>query len=123
MHLIEELMIIMLVSLSGELVSHLLPFTFPSAIISLFLMLLLLLTGIIKEEKIEKTGNFFLSNMAFFFVPSGVNLINNLDEFLSSWIIILLITIISLFTTFFAAAKSVEFCEYLIERKRRTENA
>ncbi len=123
MAIISELCIVLLVSLLGEVISYILPFTFPSALVSLFLMLVLLATGAIKEERIEHVTAFFLSNMAFFFVPAGVKLVENLDAFLSSWLEILVIVVVSLLTTFLAAAKSVEFVEFLTERYLKKRGA
>jgi len=44
----------------------------------MLLLLLLLFARIIKLEQIEVGSNFLLDNMAFFFIPAGVGLINSL---------------------------------------------
>lgn len=51
----------------------------PGSIIGMILLFLMLQFKIIKIEKIENVSNFFLDNMALFFVPAGVSLIKSMD--------------------------------------------
>ena len=120
METLSELIIIALLSLSGSAIAAVLPFAFPPAVISLFLLLILLLSGAIKEEGLDASSGFFIKYMALFFVPSGVEIIEYTDLLASSWIHILAISAISLVITFLAAAKAVEITERIM---RRRENA
>lgn len=58
----------------------------------MIILFILLKSKIIKVESIEELGGFFLDNMAIFFVPAGVSLINSLD-LIGSNIIVLAATI------------------------------
>lgn len=119
MKILSQLAILMFICLMAELISAFLPFSFPSAILALFLLLILLSLKIIRTENLEEVSNFFISNMAFFFIPAGVQIIGEAEILKSAFLEILLITVISLFTTFFAAAKTVELAERIMERKNR----
>lgn len=125
MKILSQLAILMFICLMAELISAALPFSFPSAILALFILLALLSLKIIRTENLEEVFNFFISNMAFFFIPAGVQIINETEILKSAFLEIVLITVISLFTTFLAAAKTVELVERLIEKKnsRKGEEA
>lgn len=117
MEILSELIIIIALSLAGNAIAAALPFAFPPAIISLFILLVLLATKVVKEEKMSRVSPFMLKYMAIFFIPSGVEIIEYTDLLASSWIHILIISMISLLITFFAAAKAVEITERIMRRK------
>lgn len=62
-------------------IEHYLPFSFPASVIGMILLLLCLLTGFLKIEHVQEKADFLLGNMAFFFVPAGVSIINYFDIF------------------------------------------
>ena len=64
-------------SLVGEGVAALLPVSFPSSVISMVLLMALLLTGVIKDKHIKTVSNFLVANMAFFFIPSFVGIVEH----------------------------------------------
>lgn len=122
MKILIQLAFLMSVCLIAGVVSELLPFPFPPALIALFILLLLLGLKVVRTESLEEVSSFFIANMAFFFVPAGVQIINEAEVLKSAFLEIILITVISLFTTFFAAAKTVEIVEKLsFHRKGRKE--
>ena len=102
----------------GPAVSYMLPFDFPGTLIAMFLLLILMGTGLIKEEALSESASFFSRYMALFFVPAGVEVIENFELLRSAWLEIAAISLISLFVTFFFAAKAVEVTEYLIQRRK-----
>ena len=67
-----ELALIFGISLVGEGVAALLPVSFPASVISMILLMVLLLTGAVKEWQIQSVSHFLIANMAFFFIPSLV---------------------------------------------------
>ena len=67
-----ELALIFGISLAGEGVAALLPVSFPASVISMILLMVLLLTGAVKERQIQSVSHFLIANMAFFFIPSLV---------------------------------------------------
>ena len=69
--------IIISITLIGELLYLLLPFPIPASIWGLVLMLLLLITKVVKLEKIEEAGAFLIQIMPIIFVPAMVGLVTS----------------------------------------------
>ena len=67
MSILNQIAIIFGISLLGEIAAYILPFTFPSQIIALIILFVLLITGVLKIEHIKEKSDFLLKNMAFFF--------------------------------------------------------
>lgn len=95
MKLLKQLALILVILACGEYVSSLLSnfIAIPGSIVGIIILFLLLQLGIIKIGEVEDISNFLLDNMAIFFVPAGVSLIQSLD-IISSNIIVLSITIL-----------------------------
>ena len=105
-------------------IEHYLPFSFPASVIGMVLLLICLLTGFLKIEHVQDKADFLLSNMAFFFVPAGVSIINYFDELKSTAAQLILICIISTVVTFAVTAYSVVFTVHLMKKwKDRKEKA
>ena len=62
----------------GNAVSASLPLAVPGNICSMAILLMLLISGIIAEEKIALISNFLLRYMPFFFIPAGVTILTSL---------------------------------------------
>lgn len=63
--------------LISEGLSALIPVAFPASVIALLLLGLLLFTGVLRPEHIEKFSTFLVANMAFFFLPSCVEVMEH----------------------------------------------
>ena len=72
MNIMAEFVVIFGVCLVSEGIAALLPVAFPASVIALLLLGLLLFTGIVKPEHIQRLSGFLVANMAFFFLPSCV---------------------------------------------------
>ena len=70
MNVMGELALIFGISLVGEGVAALLPMSFPASVISMVLLMVLLLTGVLKERQIQSVTHILNPNMAFYFIPS-----------------------------------------------------
>lgn len=70
MRILRQLLIILGVWLAGEVISRVLHLPIPGNVIGMFIMLILLGTGVVKVEKVIQVSNFFLDNIALFFIPS-----------------------------------------------------
>lgn len=77
MHITAEIAIIFGICLVAEVISALLPFTFPASVIGMLLLLALLMGGIVKERHIKRVSGFLIGNMAFFFLASCVGLMDH----------------------------------------------
>ncbi|MBQ3008420.1 MAG: CidA/LrgA family protein [Oscillospiraceae bacterium] len=75
MKYLEQLSIIIAVCFAGEVVKHILPLPVPGSIYGMVIMFVLLLTGVLKLDKVEKVSDFLIDCMPLMFVPGGVGLI------------------------------------------------
>ena len=90
----------------------------PGSIIGMILLFILLKAKVIKLESINEVSNFFLDNMAIFFIPAGVSLIKSLD-LISDNVFVLLITIfISTIIVMYVTGKLVD----IMINKKSKEN-
>ena len=79
MSIIAELAVIFGICLAGEGIAALLPVAFPSSVIGLILLLILLFSGVIKTRHIQRVTEFLLVNMAFVFVPACTSMMQQFD--------------------------------------------
>ena len=79
MKYVKQIGIILGVTLAGEALSHFLPFPVPAGVYGLFLMLTAL-SGIVKLESVEGTGNFLMDTMSMMFIPATVGIIESADQ-------------------------------------------
>lgn len=68
--------------------------TFPSALLAMLVMFILLITGIVKESWLAPACQPILKYMALFFIPAGVGLVEHLSIFASHWSLLLLILLL-----------------------------
>ena len=77
MKILTQLAVLLLICFVGEGIALLLPIPFPASVISMVLLFLLLCTGALKLRQIEDAAEFLTKNMAFFFIPAGVEILEN----------------------------------------------
>lgn len=100
MQILMQLAMIFLICWIGEIIASWLPFTFPASVISLILVFLILLSGKLKVFHIKKYADFLLTNMAFFFIPSAVSILDHFTDLEGRLPVLLFICLVSIFTTF-----------------------
>ena len=118
MKIIRQIGIIFTVCWLSLVIEKLLPFTFPASVIGMILLFLCLFTGVLKIEHIQEKADFLLGNMAFFFVPAGVSIMNYLKH---SIVQLVFVCIISTIITFAVTAWSVKLTLRLM-KSRKPEN-
>ena len=96
MKFFRESIFILSIYFAGEIISKLLNLPIPGNIIGMILLFVLLLTNVVKVEKVETLGNFFLDHLAFFFIPASVGLMTSFASLKGS---ILKIVILCILTT------------------------
>lgn len=119
MKIIKQIGIVMGLCWISLVMEKLLPFSFPASVIGMILLLICLFTGILKLEHIREKSDFLLSNMAFFFIPAGVSMINYLDILIENLVPILVISVVSTFVTFIAAALSIRLTLKLMNGRKQ----
>lgn len=124
MKIFKQVILIAIFSLIGELISFLIrtiiPAIFiPGSLIGMILLFVFLSTKIIKLEMIDSVGNFFVNNMAFFFIPAAVSVMNYFDVLKSNIVKIIIVCFLSFIITFTAIALSVKFTLLIQEKKKK----
>ena len=95
MNIMGEPALIFGICLVGEGVAALLPVAFPASVISMVLLMVLLLTGVVKDRHIQTASHFLVANMAFFFLPSFVGLLEHIELLKSQLVPLLLIVVLT----------------------------
>ena len=119
MKIAKELSLILGISMIGEMLNQVRPLPVPAGVYGLFLMLLLLCSGIIKLEDVEGTGNFLLDNMTPIFIPDGVGIIRYMDQVMQVGIPYLVINVLSTAAVFVVTGK---VAQYVMVRTQKAEN-
>ena len=118
MEIIVQIGIVFGVCLVGQFISCCLPVAVPASVIGMLLLLLLLCFRILKPHHIEKKSNFLLSNMAFFFIPAGVGIMDNYSYVKGNILPLLLVCLITTVLTFGVTAATVTTVIKLQDRMR-----
>ncbi|MEL7588977.1 MAG: CidA/LrgA family protein [Prolixibacteraceae bacterium] len=116
MKFLKQILIILAINFTGELLSHSLNLPLPGSITGMLLLLILLFTGLIKEKHIAETSDFFLNNMGFFFIPAGVSIMISYYSLKGNYIQTLLVILLS---TLLVLAVSAVATQFLIHRKEK----
>ena len=119
MKIIRQIGIIFTVCWLSQVIAEFLPFDFPASVIGMIFLFICLVTGLLKIEHIQEKSDFLLGNMAFFFVPAGVSIMNYFDILKSSAVQLLIICIVSTVITFAVTAYSVKLTMKLLDRRKK----
>jgi len=118
MNIMAEAAIIFGVCLASEGLAALIPVAFPASVIALLLLVLLLFTRVVKPEHIQRLSGFLVANMAFFFLPSCVGVMEHAPIILRQLAPFLLISFLTTPLIYFVTAWSVQL---LIRRSKGKE--
>ncbi len=97
MKILNQIALILGVWCIGEYISSFIQniVVIPGSIIAMILLFLLLQFKIVKIENIKDVSDFFLNNMAIFFVPAGVSLITSLNIIVDNIFVLLISVVLS----------------------------
>ena len=118
MNIMAQAAIIFGLCLLSEGLAALIPVAFPASVIALLLLGLLLFTKILKPEHIQRLSGFLVANMAFFFLPSCVGVMEHAPIILRQLAPFLLISFLTTPLIYFVTAWSVQL---LIRRSKGKE--
>ena len=107
MKIIYQIGIIFALCWVSEIIEAFLPFAFPASVIGMILLFILLAFRVLKVEHIREKSDFLLSNMAFFFIPAGVSIINYFDVLKGNVGKLLLICFLTTILTFATTAWTI----------------
>ena len=100
----------------SQIVEWLLPIPFPASVIGMVLLFALLWAQVLRVDHIREKSDFLLGNMAFFFLPAGVSILNYADVLRSTAVQLVLICLLTTVITFGVTALSVRVTMALLER-------
>ena len=110
---------IMFVTCLGEILKYLLPFPIPASIYGLILMMIFLMTGLIKLDRVHQAGTFLIEIMALMFIPAAVGIIESWAQLQR---IILPVSIITVITTVMVMVVSGKVTQFILEREEDHES-
>lgn len=108
MHIMAEIAVVFGLCLLSEGISALLPVTFPASVIALLLLALLLFARVLKPEHIRRLSGFLTANMAFFFLPSCVEVMEHAPAILRQLLPFLLACLLVTPVVYFVTAWTVQ---------------
>ena len=89
MKYIKQCIVILVLSLAGELLKYILPLPIPASIYGMVLLFSGLMTGVIKIEAVKETG---------MFIPAGVGLMTSWETLKSIIVPVSVITVVTIIT-------------------------
>ncbi len=119
MKIMKQIGIIFMVCWVSQVIAGILPFDFPASVVGMIFLFLCLLSGVLKIEHVQEKSDFLLENMAFFFIPAGVSIMNYFSVLKSSVVQLIIICIISTVITFAVTAYSVKWTIKLLEGRKK----
>lgn len=120
MKYIKESAIIFGITMVGEFLNLLLPLPVPAGVYGLFLLLILLCTGVLKLSDIEATGNFLLDIMPILFIPASVGLIESYDAMKAILLPLIVICLVSTVVVMGVTGKVTELMVAVLKKGKDT---
>ena len=100
--------IILAISFAGEVLHALIPLPVPASIYGLILMLVMLMSGILKLERVKAAAHFLIDIMPMMFIPAAVGLMESWDVIAPKIVPYIAVTIISLIVVMAATGRAVQ---------------
>ncbi len=118
---LRELGVILAICVIGEVISVLIGGALPANVLGMILLLALLATRLIKARQVEHAADFFLKNMAIFFLPVSLGILDIYAQIKSQFIAIIAVCVITTFLTALATAATVHYI-LILQSKRKDKN-
>ncbi|TMS94545.1 CidA/LrgA family protein [Pseudoalteromonas sp. S201] len=99
--------IILLCLGAGKLIMHFIDVSFPAPLLAMVILLVLLLSGIVKEQQLTPCASPILNVMPIFFIPAGVGFIEHLGLIKTHWPFLTTVMIIVPFSSLILVASIV----------------
>lgn len=107
MKYLRQLGILFALCAAGDLLALLTGGYLPGNVLGMSLLFVLLVSGLVKLSHIEDTADFFLKNMAFFFLPACLGVLEIYDQIRPVLIPLLAVCLLTTLLTALAAAGTV----------------
>ena len=116
MKYLRQFCLIMFVTCIGEIMHYFIPLPIPASIYGLCLMLILLMSGALKADKVKETSDFLIEIMPLMFIPASVGIIVSWDKLRQILLPVIIITAIS---TVLVMVVSGRVTQFLIGREKK----
>lgn len=113
-----QLLLICLIYLVSEFVVTILDLPIPGNVFGLIFLFVLLLTGVVKVNYIDKAAGFLNKHLAFFYIPFGVGLMNYGDLIKTNGLSILIMIIGSSIIGLIVTSGSAQYLSRKVGVKR-----
>ncbi|MDR0399449.1 MAG: CidA/LrgA family protein [Treponema sp.] len=114
MEIIRELGLIIGLGYAGELASRLLPVRLPAGVLGIILVFSALSLGVLRPRYFGKAADFISANMAFFFLPLAVSILQNFNVISPLLFRLIAICVISTLVTFAASYGTVRLFRLIL---------
>ena len=119
MKYVKQIGIILGITMAGEILYQVLPLPVPAGVYGLFLMLAALISGAVKLESVEGTGNFLMDTMTMMFIPATVGIVESMGEVKMILVPFLLIIAVS---TILVMVVTGHMAQFVMKRREAKEN-
>ena len=116
MKYLKQFLIILGVSLIGELLHYFIPLPVPASIYGMVIMFFSLMTGLIKLDSVKETGKFLIEIMPVMFIPAGVGLMKSWGVLRPIFVPVCIVTVVTLITVMAATGR---VSQWIIRRDRK----
>ena len=118
MKYVKQFLIILAISLIGELLKYVLPLPIPASIYGMVILFICLKTGLVKLEDVKDAGKFLIEIMPVMFIPAGVGLIESWGELKP---ILLPVVILLIVSTVLVMGVSGQVTQQMMHHKKKEE--
>ena len=118
MKYVKQFLIILGISLIGEVLKYVLPLPIPASIYGMAILFACLMAGIVKLDDVRETGKFLIEIMPMMFIPAGVGLMDSWETLQPVFFPVCMITVIAIFTVMLATGR---LSQWMIRRDRAAE--
>ena len=119
MKYLKQFLIILVISLAGEILKAVLPLPVPASIYGMVLLFAGLVLGIIKLDAVKETGKFLIEIMPVMFIPAGVGLMSSWGVLKPMFVPVSVVTVVVLVAVM---AVTGNVAQAIIRYKRRKES-
>ena len=118
MKYVKQFLIILAISLIGELLKYVLPLPIPASIYGMVILFICLKTGLVKLEDVKDAGKFLIEIMPVMFIPAGVGLMTSWETLRAIIVPVSVITVITIITVMIATGW---VSQVMIRRAKKAE--
>ena len=105
MKYVKQFLIILGISLLGEVLKFGLSLPIPASIYGRAVLFICLMTGIVKLDDVREAGKFLIEIMPMMFIPAGVGLMDSWKTLQPVFLPVCIITVITIFTVMLATGR------------------